>query len=59
MITVRKATKKDIQVLSKKLEILLEDKSSRAYKENVAKFDIPEEYVKKAFAEEALLNAVA
>jgi len=35
------------------------DKNSQVYQENVAKFGIPEEYVRKAFAEETLVKAVA
>jgi len=57
MTTIRKAAQKDIRVLSRKLLMSLEDKNSQVYQENVAKFDIPEEYVKKAFAEETLLKA--
>jgi len=59
MTTFRKATKRDIKVLSIKLLTLLEDKNSQIYQENVAKFSIPDEYVKEAFAEETLLNAAA
>jgi len=59
MTTFRKATKRDIKVLSIKLLTLLEDENSQVYQENVAKFSIPDEYVKEAFAEETLLNAVA
>jgi N-acetylglutamate synthase-like GNAT family acetyltransferase len=59
MITIRKASKKNVQVLSRKLLALLEDKNSQVYQENVTKFGIPEEYVKKAFAEETLLKAAA
>lgn len=59
MITFRKATQHGACALSRKLLTLLEDKDSQIYKENVAKFDIPEEYVKKAFSEETLLEAVA
>jgi ribosomal protein S18 acetylase RimI-like enzyme len=57
IITVRKATKRDIRSLSRKLLKLLEDKNGPIYVENVAKFDIPEEYVRKAFSEETLLVA--
>jgi N-acetylglutamate synthase-like GNAT family acetyltransferase len=59
MITVKKATREDIRLLSRKLLTLLEDRDNQAYQENVAKFGIPEEYVKKAFAEETLLKAAA
>jgi N-acetylglutamate synthase-like GNAT family acetyltransferase len=58
MITIRKAAEEDMHVLSKKLMALLENKNSRFYQENVTKFGIPEEYVKKALAEEKLLMAV-
>jgi len=59
MATIRKATQKDIRVLSRKLLMLLENKNSQVYQENIAKFGIPEEYVKKAFAVETLLKATA
>jgi len=59
MFTVKKATQKDIRVLSRKLLAVFEDKNSQTYQENVAKFGIPEEYVKKAFAAETLLKAVS
>lgn len=57
MITIRKADHEDIQNLSEKLLALLEDKNSQVYQDNVAKFGIPEDYVKKAFAKETLLKA--
>lgn len=57
-VTVRKAEEKDVRVLSKKLLAFLEDKKGQVYQDNVAKFGIPEEYVKKVFAEEALLKTV-
>ena len=59
MTIFRKATKKDIQVLSRKLLMLLEDKNSQIFRENVARFGIPEEYARTAFAEETLLRAAA
>ena len=59
MTTIRKATQRDIRVLSRKLLTFLEDKNSQIYQDNVAKFGIPEEYVKKAFAEERLSKAVS
>ena len=59
MPLIRKATVKDIRVLSRKLLTIFRDKNSQAYQENVAKFGIPEEYVKKAFAEETLLKAAS
>ncbi|HML02846.1 MAG TPA: GNAT family N-acetyltransferase [Candidatus Bathyarchaeia archaeon] len=58
MITIRKATKHGIEVLGKKLLKLLTDTSSQLYLENVAKFGIPEAYVKKAFSGETLQKAV-
>lgn len=59
MITIRKASKKDIPILSRKILDLLEDKNNQIYQENVARFGVPEEYVRKAFAEETLLKAAA
>lgn len=57
MTAIRKADQKDILVLSKKLLTLLENKNSQVYQDNVAKFGISEDYVKKAFAEETLIQA--
>lgn len=57
LTTIRKADQKDIRVLSKKLLTLLENKNSQVYQDNVAKFGIPQDYVKKAFAEETLIQA--
>ena len=59
MTSTKKASQKDIPVLSRKLLKLLEDKNSQVYRDNVTKFGIPEEYVRKAFAEETLLKAAA
>jgi N-acetylglutamate synthase-like GNAT family acetyltransferase len=58
VIAVNKASRHGVEALSKKLLKLLEDKSSQLYQDNVAKFGIPEELVKKAFSEETLLEAV-
>jgi N-acetylglutamate synthase-like GNAT family acetyltransferase len=58
MITVRKATKHDVQALSKKLLELLENTSSQLYQENVAKFSVPEAYVKQAFSAETFQKAL-
>jgi ribosomal protein S18 acetylase RimI-like enzyme len=58
MITVRKATRYGVQALRKKLLELLENTSSQLYQENVAKFGIPEAYVKRTFSEETLQKAV-
>lgn len=57
MTTIRKADQNSIRVLSKKILTLLEDKNSQVYQDNVTKFGIPEEYVKKAFAEKTLRKA--
>lgn len=58
MVTIRKADNRDIKALSMKLLSLLEDKKSQIYVDNVVKFGIPDEYVKKAFEEETLQKAV-
>jgi len=58
-ITISEATQNGIRALSRKLLKLLEDKNSQIYQENVAKFGIPEKYVKKAFSEETLLEVTA
>ena len=57
MVSIRKADDKDISDLSRKFHHFLEDKNSLMYQENIAKFGIPEEYVRKAF--EKLLKAVS
>jgi len=57
MAIIKKATRKDIRILSRKLMTLLEDENSQFYKENVTKFGIPKAYAKKAFAEQTLLKA--
>jgi ribosomal protein S18 acetylase RimI-like enzyme len=56
-ISITEATERGVKALSRKLLKLLEDKNSQVYRENVAKFGIPEEYVKKAFSEETLLES--
>lgn len=58
MIIVRKATKHGMRMLSNKLLKLLNDKNSQFYQENIAKFGIPESYVKQAFSEETVQKAV-
>lgn len=58
MIIVRKATKHGMRMLSNKLLELLNDKNSQLYQENIAKFGIPESYVKQAFSEEIVRKAV-
>jgi N-acetylglutamate synthase-like GNAT family acetyltransferase len=59
MAVIRKATVKDVSDLSAKLSLLMEDKNSRAYRENVTNFGVPDEYVKKVFARETLIEAIA
>jgi GNAT superfamily N-acetyltransferase len=59
MITINKASRHGIRALSRKLLKLLEDKNGQLYQDNVARFGISEEYVRKVFSEEALLEAVA
>jgi ribosomal protein S18 acetylase RimI-like enzyme len=59
MITVHKATTRDVKVISKKLHDLLEDTTSQVYQDNVAKFSVPIEYVREAFSETAMLEAAA
>jgi len=58
VITIRKASKHGVQALSTKVLKLLEDKDSQFYQENVAKFGVPEAYVRQAFSQETLLAAV-
>ena len=58
MVIIRKANNEDIKALSRKLLALLENKKSKIYLDNVVKFGIPDEYVKKAFAKETLLKAI-
>ena len=57
MVTVRVASQKDLRALSERLLALIEDKNGQAYKENVARFGIPDEYVKRAFSEASLVEA--
>ncbi|MFP3984769.1 MAG: GNAT family N-acetyltransferase [Candidatus Bathyarchaeia archaeon] len=59
MISIRKTNEEDISGLSAKFSKFLEDKKSKIYKDNVAKFGIPDKYVKKALAEETLLKAMS
>ena len=59
MIIIKKANYEDLRILSEKLLSLLEDKNSQVYQDNVAKFGIPEDYAKKALAEETLLKMIA
>jgi ribosomal protein S18 acetylase RimI-like enzyme len=57
LISFSRATKHGVEALSKNLLKLLENKDSQLYRNNVVKFGIPEEYVRKAFAKETLLEA--
>ena len=57
MFSIRKADDKDIIDLSRRFHQFFEDKNSQVYQENIVKFGIPEEYVRKAF--EKLLKAVS
>ncbi len=57
MVTVRVASQKDLRALSERLLALIEDKNGQAFKENVARFGIPDEYVKRAFSEATLVEA--
>lgn len=57
LITVGKAAENGIKALSRKIEKLLEDENGKLYQDNVVKFGIPEEYVKKAFSKEVLVDA--
>jgi len=58
MITIRKATERGVQALTKKFQELLEDTNSQFYLDNITKFGIPEAYVKKALSEETVQKAV-
>lgn len=59
LVILKKASLGDIRGLSERLLTLLEDKESQIYQDNVAKFGITEEYVRKAFGKETLENAFA
>jgi len=54
--TINKASQSGIRALSRKLSELLRDKNRKIYQDNVAKFGIPQEYLRQAFSEEALLE---
>jgi len=56
-INVCKATEKGIKAIRRKMKKLLQDENGKFYQDNIVKFGIPEEYVKKAFSEEALEDA--
>ncbi len=57
MVKITEADEEAIRILSRTLLRILEDKNGEIYQENVAKFGIPEEYVRRAFIEENLLKA--
>lgn len=59
MVSIRVANEEDVSALSAKFSKFLDDKKSKIYIDNVVKFGIPDEYVKKALAEETLLKARA
>jgi len=59
VVTFRKATEKDVSDLSKRFLQFLEDKKSKIDQENVARFGVPEEYVREALADETLIRAAA
>lgn len=59
MISIRKANEKDVMDLSAKFARLLADKKSKIYQDNVAKFGIPDKYVRKALAEDTLLKTMS
>lgn len=58
MFNIRKANGEDIKDLSRKLLSFLEDEKSRIYLNNIARFGIPDDYVRRAFAEETLERAL-
>lgn len=58
MVEFRVAVPSDLPRLSSKI-LNSPDPSSDFYKENVTKFGIPEEYVRRAFSEEALRGAAS
>ncbi|MFX0068208.1 MAG: GNAT family N-acetyltransferase [Promethearchaeota archaeon] len=58
MVSIKKADERDIKDLSKKFSMFLKDRNSKIYQDNIAKFGIPDEYAKKALAEETLLKAL-
>lgn len=58
-VAIREARPDDAERLHELILAGLEDKTSEVYSENVDKFGIPEDYVKRAFSREALMEAVA
>ena len=57
VISIEVAREEEVRKLSSKLLAIMADTNSQVYRENVAKFGIPEEYVREAFSEESLLSA--
>ncbi|MEM3882795.1 MAG: GNAT family N-acetyltransferase [Candidatus Methanomethyliaceae archaeon] len=57
LFKIVEADEEAVERLSRTLLRILEDKEGEIYQENVAKFGIPEEYVRKAFSEDSLLKA--
>ncbi|WXG47219.1 MAG: GNAT family N-acetyltransferase [Candidatus Atabeyarchaeum deiterrae] len=57
MVAFKVASNEDIRALGRKLLHLLEDHESQVYQENIVKFGIPDDYVKKVFAEDTLIEA--
>lgn len=57
LFKIVEADEEALERLSRTLLRILEDKEGDIYQENVAKFEIPEEYVRKAFSEDSLLKA--
>lgn len=57
LFKIVEADEEAVERLSRTLLRILEDKEGEIYQENVAKFEIPEEYVRKAFSEDSLLKA--
>jgi len=57
VVVIKRASKEEIPALSKELLTLLRDKDSEIYQDNVAKFGVSEDYVRRAFSEDTLLEA--
>lgn len=58
-VAIREARADDAERLHELILAGLEDKTTEVYRENVDKFGIPEDYVRRAFSREALMKAVA
>jgi ribosomal protein S18 acetylase RimI-like enzyme len=58
LISFSRASRHGVEALSRKLLKLLEDRNSQVYQESITKFGVPEEYVRKAFSKETLLEAL-